>query len=44
MITVVGIGPGDTNLLINAARQALSSADSVYGSKRQLQEIAELTT
>ncbi|MBC2262189.1 cobalt-precorrin-7 (C(5))-methyltransferase [Listeria sp. FSL L7-0091] len=44
MITVVGIGPGDTNLLINAAREALSSANSVYGSKRQLQEIAELTT
>ncbi len=43
MITVVGIGPGDTNLLINEARQALNSADIVYGSTRQLQEIAELT-
>ncbi|MBC1368955.1 cobalt-precorrin-7 (C(5))-methyltransferase [Listeria welshimeri] len=44
MITIVGIGPGDTNLLINEARQALSSADTVYGSNRQLQEIANLTT
>ncbi|MBC2200536.1 cobalt-precorrin-7 (C(5))-methyltransferase [Listeria welshimeri] len=44
MITIVGIGPGDTNLLINEARKALSSADTVYGSNRQLQEIANLTT
>ncbi|MBC1626908.1 cobalt-precorrin-7 (C(5))-methyltransferase [Listeria welshimeri] len=44
MITIVGIGPGDTNLLINEARQALSSADTVYGSNRQFQEIANLTT
>ncbi|MBF2462648.1 cobalt-precorrin-7 (C(5))-methyltransferase [Listeria welshimeri] len=43
MITIVGIGPGDTNLLINEARQVLSSADTVYGSNRQLQEIANLT-
>ncbi|MBC1354412.1 cobalt-precorrin-7 (C(5))-methyltransferase [Listeria welshimeri] len=43
MITIVGIGPGDTNLLINEARHALSSADTVYGSNRQLQEIANLT-
>lgn len=44
MITIVGIGPGDTNLLINEARQALSLADTVYGSNRQLQEITNLTT
>ncbi|MCH2812649.1 cobalt-precorrin-7 (C(5))-methyltransferase, partial [Listeria monocytogenes] len=40
-ITVVGIGPGDTNLLIHEARQDLNSADIVYWSTRQLQEIAE---
>ncbi len=44
MITVVGIGPGDTNLLINEAKQALNTAEIVYGSTRQLQEITELTT
>lgn len=44
MITVVGIGPGDTNLLIHEAKLAISEADTVYGSTRQLQEIAELTT
>ncbi|MDT0090482.1 cobalt-precorrin-7 (C(5))-methyltransferase [Listeria marthii] len=44
MITVVGIGPGDTKLLINEAKVAISKADTVYGSTRQLQEIAELTT
>ncbi|MBC2101188.1 cobalt-precorrin-7 (C(5))-methyltransferase [Listeria marthii] len=44
MITVVGIGPGDTKLLINEAKVVISKADTVYGSTRQLQEIAELTT
>lgn len=44
MITVVGIGPGDTNLVINEAKQVLSTAEIVYGSTRQLQEITELTT
>ncbi|MBC1543667.1 cobalt-precorrin-7 (C(5))-methyltransferase [Listeria cossartiae subsp. cayugensis] len=44
MITVVGIGPGDTKLLINEAKLAISTADIVYGSTRQLQEIAALTT
>ncbi|MBC2329313.1 cobalt-precorrin-7 (C(5))-methyltransferase [Listeria swaminathanii] len=44
MITVVGIGPGDTKLLINEAKVTISKADTVYGSTRQLQEIAELTT
>ncbi|PWR30461.1 cobalt-precorrin-7 (C(5))-methyltransferase, partial [Listeria monocytogenes] len=42
MISVVGIGPGDTNLLFYVACLALNSDDLVFGSTRHLLVIAVL--
>ena len=41
-IVVVGLGPGDLTQLTPAARQALESADVIYGYKTYLRLIAEV--
>lgn len=44
MISVVGIGPGNSSFLTREAIVALEMADTIFGSKRQLQEVSNITT
>ena len=41
MITVLGIGPGNDCLLLNTAMTHIETADSVIGSRRQLEIVPE---
>ncbi len=44
VISVVGMGPGNSSFLTREAIVALETADTIFGSKRQLQEVSNITT